>query len=276
MLRRMMAAVAWPVALVCVLAWVLLGDIFDDAWDIFSGGLSSIWGQIRNLVVGMFRHLINFVLSVVNFTSAVLIDLVNWSVGVAYGLFAQVSGALDWFVGVLWSAIVDVRNFAGWVLDTVVAWARGIFATLYGFVIDVWNTLTGLIDDVVRWVISNVWNPLLSFVNDIIHFVTVEIPNWVNGIVNNLWCFVKDVADSIANIAGTVFDDLIGPFKAVLNVALEAFKWLVFFALHPFDWFVQLMADLFDRGPAWFVAQATKAVEDQVDNVDGWLARFFE
>jgi len=272
----MFAALAFPVAVAAVLARLIVTDIFDDVGSWLGGGLNAIFNAVKDFVVGMVRHFIQYVLDGVNLITGMLSATIQWVANASINLFNHLAGLLDWWVGVLSAGIQAARDLAGWLAGQLTAFVNQVAGVLYGLIVGVLNTAIGAVHDLLEFVIQHVWNPLMSLVSGVIDFATKTLPAWVNSIVNNLWCFVRDVAGSIANIAGSVVDDALGPFKTLLAAGLMALKWIVWMALHPFDWFTKLLDDFLHHRSDWLLEKLSAAIEHNAETVDGWLARFFE
>lgn len=276
MIRRTMVAITWPIVLLAFLVRVIAADIFDDAWDALSGGVSSIFNQIKRLITSMFRQFINMVTTALSFVSDILTALVQFAINLTQFLFNVAMSTLQTWVGILWGLILDARNLATYLFDLVTTVLNNAVGMLWRAILAVLNTAVSLVSNLLTWVVDNVWRPLSDLIAAAWHFATVDLPNWVGSQLNNLWCFVSDIAQSIAGVAESVVSTVLDPFMTLLHAGLRALEWIVWMALHPFDWFLQLLAHFFDHGSTWLVAQIASAVEKNADTVDGWLAKFFE
>lgn len=272
----MLSYLALLVTIAATLVRLVVGDIFDDIGGWLGSGISDVYNAVKNFVVGMLRHFVNFLTSVIDMTFSALSSVIDWVWQGAQALVGAVSAALSWWVGVLWDAIQAARDAAFWLVDQAIGAVRWWVATVFASFDWVVGQLWGLTNNLLGWVADNVFWPLVHDIGGVFGWVANTVIPWVAGGINNLWCFVKDVAGSIGGIAGGVFDELIGPFKLVLELGLKAIEWLAWMATHPFDWFVHLFDDFFSRGSSWLLSKMTDAVQSNMTQVDNWLSKFFE
>lgn len=242
----------------------LVLTVIGDIVSAIAHALSLVGATIINWVTALWHGIqdtFGAVLNVVSFVQAQAQQLFGIAIGAVNSAYTELRGLIDGVIG-------NVENITGGILDNI--WNL------------VWSVLTPAIaigGGLWQWV----WNTFIVPLYEALSRLYGDVLNAVGGLFTSLldeitgaggWLY-EWAKSLIIEVAGPLINSVLGPYIELFDVIRGALPFLKWVAAHTLDWFQSLADSIEALTPQHVLGAIENAINDNTDDVDAILNRFF-